>query len=87
METYLGLKTLKAEPMNLGDYNIHRGWNIPEDEDPKKEGYLVEYTGGYQSWSPKETFEESYKKTSRLSFDTGCTTIEVGGALWINLQL
>ena len=63
MEEYIGTKIVKAEPMNLGDYNNYRGWMIPEDEDPEKEGYLVKYPDGYVSWSPKEIFEEAYVKT------------------------
>ena len=57
--------------MTRGDYNEYRGWQIPENEDPKEEGYLVEYQdggkpcderhAGYISWSPKDVFERSYK--------------------------
>lgn len=57
---YFGAKAIKAEPMNLGDYNKLRGWTIPENENPAKEGYLVEYPDGYISWSPKEVFEDAY---------------------------
>lgn len=60
MQKYIGTKALVAVLMTLGDYNLHRGWNIPADEDPAKEGYLVQYEDGYISWSPKEVFEESY---------------------------
>ena len=63
MEEYIGTKIIKAEPMNLGDYNNYRGWTIPEDEDPDREGYLVKYPDDYVSWSPKEIFEESYVRT------------------------
>ena len=63
MEEYIGTKIVKAEPMKLGDYNDHRGWTIPEDEDPEREGYLVKYPDDYVSWSPKEIFEEAYVKT------------------------
>lgn len=63
MEEYIGTKIVKAEPMKLGDYNDHRGWTIPEDEDPEREGYLVKHTDDYVSWSPKEIFEEAYVKT------------------------
>lgn len=58
--TYIGVKQIKATPMTRGEYNKYRGWKIPKDEDPKDEGYLVEYTGGYQSWSPKDAFEKSH---------------------------
>lgn len=57
---YFGAKAIKAEPMNLGDYNNFRGWTIHENENPDREGYLVEYPDGYISWSPKEVFEEAY---------------------------
>lgn len=63
MNEYIGTKIVKAEPMNLGDYNNYRGWTIPEDEDPKREGYLVKYPDDYISWSPKEIFEEAYVRT------------------------
>jgi hypothetical protein len=60
--TYVGTKALFAQPMKLGDYNTHRGWIIPENEDPNREGYLVQYPDGYVSWSPKEVFEVSYQE-------------------------
>ena len=60
MKEYIGTKIVNEEHMNLGDYNNYRGWVIPEDEDPEREGYLVKYTDDYVSWSPKEVFEESY---------------------------
>ena len=63
MKEYVGTKIVKAEPMNLGDYNNYRGWTIPEDENPEREGYLVKYPDDYVSWSPKEVFEEAYVKT------------------------
>ena len=60
MIKYEGTKQLHATPISLGIYNALRGWDIPENEDPNKEGYLVVYPDGYPSWSPKEVFEESY---------------------------
>jgi hypothetical protein len=60
LKKYIGFKLIQAEPMNLGDYNSLRGWQIPNDEDPKKEGYKVIYTDGYVSWSPNEVFDKSY---------------------------
>lgn len=60
MNKYIGTKLIEAKPMNLGDYNKFKGWPIPEDEDPKREGYLVKYSDDYISWSPKEVFEKAY---------------------------
>ena len=62
MKTYIGVKEVKAEPLNLGDYNKFKGWDIPTNEDPLREGYKVIYSDDYISWSPKEVFEESYKE-------------------------
>ncbi len=60
MKDYLGIKLIKADPMTLGNYNRYRGWIIPENEDPNKEGFLVIYPDGYESWSPKSVFETAY---------------------------
>jgi hypothetical protein len=65
MDTYIGVKLIKAEPMRLGAYNEHRGWKIPSNQDPEKEGYLVTYPDGYISWSPKDQFELAYFKTEK----------------------
>ena len=73
MKEYIGTKVINAKPMNRLDYNIFRGWVLPEDENGSDEGYLVEYTNGskpnhpdyegYISWSPKEQFENTYVET------------------------
>ncbi len=60
MQKYIGVKRIEARAMTRGDYNTYRGWQIPADENPADEGYLVKYRDGYESWSPKEIFEEAY---------------------------
>ena len=62
MKNYIGIKKVEAKPMNRGDYNKYRGWTIPENENPADEGYLVKYPDGYESWSPKQQFEEAYSE-------------------------
>lgn len=68
MEKYIGTKQIEAEPMTRGDYNKYRGWTIPADENPDDEGYLVKYSDGYISWSPKKQFEEVYKMSGEMNF-------------------
>lgn len=68
MKKYVGTKMLEARPMNRGEYNEYKGWKIPENENPKDEGYLVKYQDGYESWSPKNIFEESYRDYEGLTF-------------------
>jgi hypothetical protein len=57
-------KQVHASPMNRGQYNLYRGWQIPADENPADEGYLVVYNMGtpehYESWSPKGVFDGGY---------------------------
>lgn len=70
MKQYIGAKEVQATPMNRGDYNALRGWQVPENENPADDGYLVVYPNGepnikefngYVSWSPKKQFEEAYR--------------------------
>lgn len=77
MKTYIGTKTLRAKPMTRADYNELRGWELPADENPDDEGYLVEYLDGgksnhvgftgYISWSPKAQFEAAYMDIGDVS--------------------
>lgn len=46
MKNYIGVKIVKAEPMTKDG----------------KAGYKVRYKDGYESWSPKEVFEEAYRE-------------------------
>mgnify|MGYP007071642098 CR=1 FL=1 len=60
MENYIGVKLIEAEPMTRGDYNTHKRWIMPADENPADEGYLVRYNPTYESWSPKDVFDSAY---------------------------
>lgn len=64
MKQYTGTKTVKAMPMTMGEaYErklLKNGVRLSECETDKA-GYLVEYEGGYQSWSPAEPFDRAYK--------------------------
>jgi hypothetical protein len=71
MKTYIGTKVVHATPMCRLTYCIVRGWQMPDDENPLDEGYLIEYAdgglpnfadyAGYVSWSPKAVFDAAYK--------------------------
>lgn len=81
MQKYLGVKLIEAEPLNLGDYNKLRGWDIPANEEPKTEGYKVVYPDGYVSWSPKPVFEEAYRQTQNLTFGLAVEALKKGEKL------
>lgn len=53
-EMYMGTKTIKATPAT----------KIIDDS----VGYRVQYADGYESWSPKKVFDETYRSNGELSF-------------------
>jgi len=64
MKTYIGTKIVKAEPMTEVDFFVNiKKQEIVSDKD-NRHGYLVIYEDGYQSWSPKETFERAYREVT-----------------------
>ena len=87
-ETYIGTKLIKAEAMNRAQYNAFRGWELPADENGADEGYLVEYLdggkpnttthAGYVSWSPKEQFDNAYRKTAGMTFGLAVEAMKKG---------
>ena len=78
MKQYIGTKIIQAEPMNRGEYNNYRGWQIPNNENPEDEGYLVKYEDGYESWSPKEVFEKAYRESYGLTFGIALELLKKG---------
>lgn len=91
MLRYIGTKAVKAVPMTRGAYNAYRGWDVPSNENPLDDGYLVEYLdggaanhsdhAGYISWSPKDVFERSYRTVAGLTFGTAIELLKAGQKL------
>lgn len=62
MKKYIGKKQIEAEPMTRGDaWGKHLLREKPSTENFDDDGYHVRYEDGYESWSPKDTFEKAYK--------------------------
>ena len=78
MKKYIGTKMIEAAPMSRGEYNRYRGWTIPKDENPADEGYLVKYSDGYESWSPKKQFEEAYRECDNMTFGLAIEMMKKG---------
>ena len=88
-KTYEGTKRVHARPMNRGEYNAYRGCEVPADENPADDGYLVEYLdggksnhpdhAGYISWSPKDVFERAYCEVGQgMSFGDALKALKAG---------
>jgi len=88
MQTYIGTKLVKMQPMTRAEYNVYRGWDLPADENGADDGYLVEYLDGgkpnvaghdgYVSWSPKEQADAAYRVTTGMSFGLAIEAMKKG---------
>lgn len=78
MQKYVGTKQIEARPMTRGDYNNYRGWQIPAEENPADEGYLVRYSDGYESWSPEKQFNEAYRPCDSMTFGIALEMLKKG---------
>lgn len=64
MKKYIGTKQIEAEPMTMGEAyekNLLQAERVPNESEKTKAGYHVKYEDGYESWSPAEPFEMTYK--------------------------
>lgn len=75
MTDYIGVKIIKAEPMNLiaAEELLQR-----KIKKGNEEGYLVEYEDGYKSWSPKDIFEKAYRKIDGMTFGLAIEALKKG---------
>lgn len=63
MRQYIGTKIIHAEPM----------------EKNGREGYKVVYApDGYESWSPKDVFEDAYRQTDGMNFGLAIEAAKMG---------
>lgn len=69
MQQYIGTKIVEAAPaVKKGGKVYDLTWPIPRSMEPEEPGYRIRYPDGYESWSPKDVFEEAYRPTDAMSF-------------------
>lgn len=78
MDTYIGVKIVKARNMDRGSYCAYRGWSVPKDENPNDTGFLVEYEDGYESWCPTKQFVAANRKTTGMPFGHAIEAMKKG---------
>ena len=64
MKKYIGTKQIEAEPMTMGEAyekGLLQAGRVPNESEKSSAGYHVKHQDGYESWSPAEPFEKSYK--------------------------
>lgn len=76
MKNYIGVKIVKAKPGTMTEAQAMKcGCSVDvqkkifyESETKDREGYRVKYPDGYESWSPKATFEKAYRELECKDF-------------------
>lgn len=82
MQKYIGTKIIEAVPaIRKGGKVYEEGWPIPKSMGPTEEGYKVRYPDGYESWSPKDVFEEAYRPTDCMSFGLAIEAAKKGAKI------
>ena len=70
MKKYIGTKIIEAEPC--------KAWKDTKLHKAGEDGYKVRYPDGYESWSPKDVFEEAYREASGVSFGLALEAMKKG---------
>lgn len=88
MKKYIGTKMIQAEPakrywMPIGAKVIVGEHEMVQQEvvaaaTSCDEGYRVRYPDGYTSFSPKEVFEEAYRRTDNMNFGLAIEAAKMG---------
>ena len=88
MKKYIGTKQIEAEPMTMGEAyekGLLQAGRVPNESEKSNAGYHVKYQDGYESWSPAEPFEASYREVSEESenmcFGDAIEVLKQGGAI------
>lgn len=79
MKKYIGTKIIEAAPaIRKGGKVYDANELIPRSMEPVKEGYKVRYSDGYESFSPKDVFEEAYRPIDGMNFGLAIEAMKKG---------
>jgi len=78
MKPYIGTKIIQAEKMTHTAFLQSVKGDSYNEASEFELGYYVIYKDGYESWSPKEAFEEAYRLTTGMNFGLAIEAIKKG---------
>lgn len=85
LKKYIGTKVVKARPMNEIDAESIGYARKNSDHHEYREGYHVQYTNPdgstYDSWSPKDMFENAYREVGTVNFGGAIDLLKAGLAV------
>ena len=73
MKKYIGTKIIEAEPC--------KAWKDTKLHKAGEDGYKVRYPDGYESWSPKDVFEDAYRPIDGMSFGLAIEAAKKGAKI------
>lgn len=73
MRKYIGTKIIEAEPC--------KAWKDTKLHKAGEDGYKVRYPDGYESWSPKDVFNEAYRPTDCMNFGLAIEAAKKGAKI------
>ena len=76
MRQYIGTKIIYAESATRGE--CYKGPDVLNSEKANELGYRIKYPDGYESWSPKDVFEEAYRPTNKITFGLALEALKKG---------
>lgn len=68
MKQYIGTKLIEAEPAFRCEGKVYPKSGPYPRSMKLEDGYKVRYADGYESWSPKDVFEEAYRPIDGMNF-------------------
>ena len=78
MDTYIGTKIIQAEPAYRCEGTVYPKSGPYPRSMHMEDGYKVRYPDGYESWSPKEVFDEAYRPTDAMTFGLAIEAMKAG---------
>ena len=78
MDKYIGTKLVEAEPAVRAFGQVYTTERPELRPGEYEDGYKVRYPDGYESWSPKDVFEEAYRPTECMNFGLAIEAMRKG---------
>jgi hypothetical protein len=78
MKEYIGTKQIKAKLCTLQEAEDILGYPAGQPSENDDKIYLVEYKGGYRTWSPIEPFEKAYRQLGNFDFGMAIMLLKQG---------
>lgn len=81
MDKYIGTKLVEAEPAVRAFGQVYTTERPELRHGEYEDGYKVRYPDGYESWSPKDVFEDAYRPTNGMNFGLALEAAKKGSKI------